>query len=71
VIWQHCGRLHDHIEHDYVARQAIVVEVCKCEAQFCVCPPEVIPRFRAKKKMRCPGRQVRSVEVPVTVEVKA
>lgn len=67
--WQHCGKLPDHDEHNHVARQMTVVPVCTCENNSCICEELIHAVPRHREKFRCPGKQVRSVEIPVTTEV--
>lgn len=71
-MWQHCGRFDDHDEHPFTAVQKVVVETCVCDDRVCTCPvaePEH-PRRRPKMKLRCPGKQERSVEAEVTTAVR-
>ena len=60
MMFQHCGRMNDHAEHDFAARQRIVVEVCGCIDDPCTCPPVPSELQRthpnARQKMRCPGK---------------
>lgn len=67
--WQHCGRLVDHAEHKHTARQMVVVEICVCDEERCICPDSE-PRVAGRReKFTCPGKQVRSTEIPVKAEV--
>ena len=73
--YQHCGRLNDHPEHDFAARQRVVVESCVCDHLTCICPetPAELQRWsQQKQKLRCPGRLIKegaSAHMPVKVEL--